>query len=132
MLAFFAFLGMTLISSNLKEKRTAEMIQSGQLVRSSMSSKDYEGMNYNEAYRIIQKDGFTEISLVSEDTTFFNRSDAGTVKSVKINGSNISASSTYDPNAVVVVTYYKTDQLLDYIVKLFAKYRVEKFLGGFL
>ena len=77
-------------------------------LKTSTSSDDYIGMNYQLVINELKKAGFKDITtVVIEDLSSTSTMSEGTVEQVSINGStSFVAKSTFPTDTVVVITYH--------------------------
>lgn len=77
-------------------------------LKTSTSSDDYIGMNYQLVINELQKAGFKDITtIVIEDLSSTSAMSDGTVEQISINGStSFAAKSTFSKDTVVVITYH--------------------------
>lgn len=76
------------------------------------SASDFWHMNYEDVVKILEEAGFTNITL-KNNTRMPGEGEDGEVESIFINEqSSFSTSSSYDPNAEVVIIYTKLKEII--------------------
>lgn len=103
------WVGIDTIETNRTERHNRELLANGEIIMSSFTYSEYEGMNYSEAVEKLNTDGFTNVTLLKEKTGMFSKNKENMVISVKINDEPIETQKAYKPNVVVKVTYYSND-----------------------
>ena len=92
-----------------RDVNVAKKVADGEIVISTCTSNELSGMQYDEALKLLQNDGFTNIVSVKIKTGLFSGSKVGQVKSVTINDELITTDTPYSPDVKVKLTYYSND-----------------------
>lgn len=108
-LGMLIWAGVDSIESNRTERHNRELLANGDIIMSSFTYSEYEGMYYEEAIEKLENDGFNNVVLLKEKPGIFSKDKVNTVISVKINDELIETKKAYDPNVIVKVTYYSND-----------------------